>query len=301
MLASGYCTPCSARSRASSPACSGSAAGSSSCRSWCFFSRRRGFRQAPHHAGRPGDVARAASCSRRCPASAHTIGAGSSIGTLSHGSPWASSSARSPEPGSRPRLSTTSLKVFFAVFLYYVATHDAAQLQTQADPPLPGIGRHVRRGRHSSASMSSLVGIGGGSLSVPFMSWCNVPMHNAIGTSAAIGFPIAVAGTLGYLVNGICEAACRPRRWGYLYLPALCGIAVFSMFTAPLGARLAHRRPVVTFKRMFAVLPHRRGDADPLGGIHMTAPSPSEATAGVLPHGGNHGVPRVFRSRLSSS
>jgi len=101
--------------------------------------------------------------------------------------------------------------------------------------------------------VSSLVGIGGGSLSVPFMSWCNIPMHHAIGTSAAIGFPIAVAGTLGYLVNGISVAGLPSWTLGYLYLPALAGIAVFSMLTAPLGARLAHRLPVTALKRVFAV------------------------------------------------
>ena len=101
--------------------------------------------------------------------------------------------------------------------------------------------------------VSSLVGIGGGTLSVPFMSWCNVPVLHAIGTSAAIGFPIAVAGTLGYIVNGIGVPGLPELNLGYLNIPALFGIALFSMLTAPLGARLAHRLPVVALKRVFAV------------------------------------------------
>jgi uncharacterized membrane protein YfcA len=100
--------------------------------------------------------------------------------------------------------------------------------------------------------ISSLVGIGGGALSIPFMMWCNVPVHNAIGTSAAIGFPIAVAGTLGYIINGVGVTDVPSPHWGYLYLPALFGIAFFSFFTAPFGARLAHRTPVVTLKRIYA-------------------------------------------------
>jgi uncharacterized membrane protein YfcA len=102
--------------------------------------------------------------------------------------------------------------------------------------------------------VSSLVGIGGGTLSVPFMMWCNIPVHEAIGTSAAIGFPIAIAGTLGYIYNGIQEAGLPAYSLGYVYLPALAGIVLASIFTAPLGVRLAHSLPVPKLKRIFAVL-----------------------------------------------
>ena len=79
-----------------------------------------------------------------------------------------------------------------------------------------------------------------------------MPVHTAIGTSAAIGFPIAVAGTLGYVINGLTIANLPSPHIGYLYIPALFGIAFFSFFTAPYGARLAHRTPVVTLKRIYA-------------------------------------------------
>jgi uncharacterized protein len=85
------------------------------------------------------------------------------------------------------------------------------------------------------------------------MMWCNVPVHHAIGTSAAIGFPIAVAGTLGYIINGLPIADLPTPHLGYLYIPALLGIAFFSFFTAPFGARWAHKIPVVTLKRIYAV------------------------------------------------
>lgn len=149
-------------------------------------------------------------------------------------------------------LSSTFLKVFFACFLYYVAIQMLLNLKPKPSRQLPG-----RAGMFGVGVLigivSSLVGIGGGSLSVPFMAWCNIPVHHAIGTSAAIGFPIAVAGTLGYIVNGLSLPDLPAANLGFLNLPGLFGIAVFSMLTAPLGARLAHQLPVVALKRVFAV------------------------------------------------
>jgi uncharacterized membrane protein YfcA len=99
-----------------------------------------------------------------------------------------------------------------------------------------------------------LVGIGGGSLSVPFMVWCNLTVHDAIGTSAAIGFPIAIAGAVGYIVNGLHAQDLPAYSLGYVYLPALAGIVAASVLTAPLGVRLAHSLPVDKLKRVFALL-----------------------------------------------
>jgi uncharacterized protein len=149
-------------------------------------------------------------------------------------------------------LSTRFLKAFFACFLYYVAIQMLLNLKPKPSRTLPGAAGMFGVGSFIGI-VSSLVGIGGGSLSVPFMSWCNIPMHHAIGTSAAIGFPIAVAGAFGYLINGMSVGDLPSWTLGYLYLPALAGIAVFSMLTAPLGARLAHQLPVIALKRVFAV------------------------------------------------
>lgn len=149
------------------------------------------------------------------------------------------------------RLSTTALKVFFALFLYYVAANMLSNFKPKPTRQLPGAAGMSGVGGIIGV-VSSLVGIGGGALSIPFMMWCNVPVHTAIGTSAAIGFPIAVAGTLGYVVNGLAVTDIPSPHFGYMYIPALLGIAVFSFFTAPYGARLAHRTPVVTLKRVYA-------------------------------------------------
>jgi uncharacterized membrane protein YfcA len=102
--------------------------------------------------------------------------------------------------------------------------------------------------------VSSMVGAGGAFLSVPFMIWCNVRVRNAVATSAAIGFPISAAGTVGYVIAGLRQASLPPLTFGYINLPALGGIVVASMLTAPVGARLAHRWPVLRLRRAFAFL-----------------------------------------------
>jgi len=103
-------------------------------------------------------------------------------------------------------------------------------------------------------TISSIIGIGGGTLTVPFLSWCNVEMRRAVATSAACGLPIALAGAIAYMVTGWNHDALPAASSGYLHWPAFLGIAVTSMLFAPLGARLAHSLPVRTLKRFFALL-----------------------------------------------
>jgi uncharacterized membrane protein YfcA len=86
------------------------------------------------------------------------------------------------------------------------------------------------------------------------MLWCNVPIHHAVGTAAALGFPIAFAGTLGYLVSGWSLPAALPGAFGYLYLPALVVVSTASVVLAPLGARTAHAMDTKQFRRVFALL-----------------------------------------------
>ena len=150
------------------------------------------------------------------------------------------------------QLSTGFLKGFFVVFLYYVATQLLLDIRPKPHRQMPGTGGMFGVG-NVIGGVSSLVGIGGGSLSVPFLIWCNLPMHHAVGTSAAIGFPIAVAGAAGYLVNGLPAVGLPSGAVGFIYLPALVGIALASICTAPLGARLAHSLPVPRLKKVFAV------------------------------------------------
>ena len=109
---------------------------------------------------------------------------------------------------------------------------------------------------------SSLVGIGGGTLSVPFLTWCNTKIHKAIGTSSAIGFPIAAAGFLGYVINGLGTPNLPPLSLGFVNLVALAGIVAASVLTAPIGVKLAHSLPVDKLKRVFCRTALRGGHKD---------------------------------------
>ena len=150
-------------------------------------------------------------------------------------------------------LSTDILKGFFVVFLYFVAYQMLSNKKPKPSRELPGTGGMFGVG-NVIGFVSSLVGIGGGSLSVPFMVWCNIVVHHAIGTSAAIGLPIAVAGTVGYIFNGWGVEGLPNYAIGYVYLPALFGIAAISVLTAPIGVKLAHSLPVDKLKKIFACL-----------------------------------------------
>lgn len=151
------------------------------------------------------------------------------------------------------QLSSNFLKGFFIAFLYYVATQMLLDIRPKGTRGLPGaLGMFLAGG--IIGGISSLVGIGGGTLSVPFMTRCNVRMHQAIGTSAAIGFPIALAGAVGYLANGFAVAGLPPYSLGFVYLPAMLGLVAASVLTAPMGARVAHRLPVKELKKVFALL-----------------------------------------------
>jgi uncharacterized membrane protein YfcA len=150
------------------------------------------------------------------------------------------------------KLPANLLKGLFIVFLFYVATQLMLNIKPKPMRQLPGtVGMFAAGGIIGLAS--SFVGIGGGALSVPFMTWHNVRMHNAIGTSAAIGFPIAVAGTIGYVLNGLTIENLPDWSLGFIHLPSLAGLVVASVLIAPLGAKAAHKLPVETLKKIFAV------------------------------------------------
>ena len=102
--------------------------------------------------------------------------------------------------------------------------------------------------------LCGLVSAGGAFLTVPFMLFCGVSLHVAIGTAAAIGIPVAVVGALGYLLSGLRVGGLPDWTIGFVYLPALVALVAASVLTAPIGARAAHRLPVLTLKRVFAAL-----------------------------------------------
>ncbi len=150
-------------------------------------------------------------------------------------------------------LSGNFLKGFFILFTFFVAWQMLSDSAPKASRQVPGRAGLFGTGTFIGC-ISSLVGIGGGSMSVPFLVWCNLHARVAIGTSAAIGFPIALSGAIGYVANGLHAPGLPPNCLGYIYLPALAGIAVTSYLTAPFGAKLAHYLPVSKLKKGFAFL-----------------------------------------------
>ena len=150
------------------------------------------------------------------------------------------------------RVSTPALKWFFVCFAYLIAAQMLFNLRPPASRTLPGPLGNTAVGSVIGL-FSSWVGIGGGSLSVPFMTLCNVPVREAIGTSAAIGFPIALSGALGYVVSGWGRDL-PTGAFGFVYLPALLGIVLASFPMARTGAAMTQRLPVTILKRIFATL-----------------------------------------------
>ena len=149
-------------------------------------------------------------------------------------------------------LPTKILSTVFALFVAFSATQMILDRKPKPTRTLPG-GLGMFGMGNLIGLLSSLVGAGGAFISVPFMTWCNVKIHQAVATSAALGFPIALAGTLGYIWAGQDMPNMPPGSVGYLYVPGLVFIALASMSTAPLGARTAHRMDIRPLKRIFAV------------------------------------------------
>jgi uncharacterized membrane protein YfcA len=150
-------------------------------------------------------------------------------------------------------VSTRWLAFFFSGFVYIAATQMLLNLKPKAARGLPGPAAIFAVGA-GIGTISSLVAAGGAAMTIPFMTWCNVKLHDAIGTSAAIGLPIALAGTVGYIATGWSQPELPAYSLGYVYLPALAGVVVASTLTAPMGARLAHKLPVLLLRRLFALL-----------------------------------------------
>lgn len=150
-------------------------------------------------------------------------------------------------------ISARFLGAIFAFFVLLAATQILLEVRPHASRQLPGYAGLTLTGVFTGW-LSTLVSIGGGTIVVPFLLWCNVPVRHAIGTSAAIGFPVAVGGTLGYIIAGMNLENLPAPHLGYVFLPALLWTALASVLTAPLGARAAHRIQVGMLRKLFAVL-----------------------------------------------
>ncbi len=150
------------------------------------------------------------------------------------------------------QISSVHLELIFGVFLLVSAwrmafsTNQVGHLSLPKTLALTTISALI-------GCFSALVGIGGGTLNVPFLTRYQTPVREAIATSAACGFPIAFAGSISFILAGSNHSDLPNHTIGYLYWPAFLGISVFSMLSAPYGAKLAHSLQISTLKKCFAV------------------------------------------------
>lgn len=145
------------------------------------------------------------------------------------------------------------LAVFFSVFMAFVAIQMFRDKKPQAHKKVISNLQLFWVGNGIGA-ISALVSIGGGSLTVPYLVSHNINIKKAIGTSAAVGFPIALTGSVGYVINGWSHTSMDTFAAGFVYLPAVFLISISSILTAPLGVKLAHYLPVKQLKKIFALL-----------------------------------------------
>jgi len=150
------------------------------------------------------------------------------------------------------RVPSESLKIVFGVVEMVIALQMYFEFRPRPTRGLPGI---VGLAGVSSGIgvVSAVAGIGGGTMMVPFLTWCNVTINKAVATSAACGMPIAIAGSIGFMVLVPAAIDLPDKAIGFVYWPALLGIAAASILAAPVGARLAHRLPTHKLRRAFAL------------------------------------------------
>lgn len=154
-------------------------------------------------------------------------------------------------------ISSSGLGRFFGVFEILVAAQLVFGGQPQKHRALAG-GLLQSLAGGVIGLLSAILGIGGGTLTVPYLVWHQVDIRKAIGTAAACGLPIALAGGVGFAVAGLdarTDAGLgQAGSTGFIYWPAVLAIAAASVLFAPLGARLAHTLSRVVLRRIFALL-----------------------------------------------
>lgn len=145
------------------------------------------------------------------------------------------------------------LQIFFVIFAVVIAVRSLMNAKPEPTRHLPGKGGLFGMGGIFGV-LSSWIGIGGGSLSVPFMVFCNIPMHKAVGTSAALGWPIALTGAVTYLIAGWQADGLPEGAYGFVYLPAVVVLAAATLVFAPLGVKVSHKLPADRLKQAFGIL-----------------------------------------------
>jgi len=153
-----------------------------------------------------------------------------------------------------PFINTTFLAVFFSLFMFsisiklFVNKQNTSAKTNNISPQLAGLG---------IGSISTLVAIGGAALIVPYLISKGLEMRRAIGSSAAIGFPIAISGTIGYAINGHINAdelTNNEAIIGFVHIPSVMIISIFGFIMAPIGVKMSTKLPIKVLKKIFAVL-----------------------------------------------
>lgn len=145
------------------------------------------------------------------------------------------------------------LSLVFAIFVCFAAAQILLDIRPAAARVLPGVAGISAMGVFTGW-LSSLVSIGGGTIVIPFLVWCNIPLRHAIGTASAIGFSVALGGTIGYVLIGWSTPGLPAAHLGYVYLPALLWVATASVASASLGAKVAHNLDIRLLRKAFALL-----------------------------------------------
>jgi len=145
------------------------------------------------------------------------------------------------------------LAVFFTFFLFYAAINMLLNLKPRSARSLPGRGAMAVVGA-AIGFTASLLAAGAAFITIPFMTWCGVGLKRAIGTAAAVGFPLSVAASVGYVLAGSSQPGLPQYSLGYVYLPALAMIVIASVPMAPLGAKVSARVPVKPLRWFFAAM-----------------------------------------------
>lgn len=149
-------------------------------------------------------------------------------------------------------VASQTLSIMFGVLELLIALNMLLAMKPNPSRELPGFVGNTAAGT-VIGNLSSIVGIGGGTLTTPYLVWNNISMHQAIATSTAVSLPVALAGTVGYILAGMQTTDLPAYTTGYIYWPAFFGIILASIFTAPIGAKFSHKLPVKILKRGFGV------------------------------------------------
>ena len=152
------------------------------------------------------------------------------------------------------KLDSFYLSLIFSLFMFYSAMQMFIDKKPKVESGLFSKKTQVLSGS-LIGGLSALVSIGGGILSVPYLVMQNIDIRRAIATSSAIGVPIAVAGTFGYILNGLDSTSFSDYSIGYVNLAAFLCVSVASFLTAPIGVMLVHKIEVKLMKKLFAILP----------------------------------------------